>query len=215
MLFCSAPAAQRLEGSAAVERHHPTVLVVDDDAVIRQVLRAALEGAGHTVAEAPDGPAALARIGARGVDLVLLDLMLPGMDGREVCRQVRATARGLYLPIIMVTALGADEDRHAGFAAGADDYVAKPFKIDDMLDRVGVWLRMRERLRAAREQRFADTEAALLLARTPLQLLLNLTQILEGNRSAADLAHARVELDQALQAVTAQMDHLSGLLRDL
>jgi DNA-binding response OmpR family regulator len=197
-----------------VQPSQPTVLVVDDDAAIRHVLRTALEGTGHAVAEAPDGPAALARIGAGEIDLVLLDLMLPGLDGREVCRQVRASGRGLYLPIIMVTALGADDDRRAGFAAGADDYITKPFQLDDMLDRVGVWLRIRERLRQAREPRFADTEAALLPARTPLQVLLNLTRVLEAGASATDLARVRAELEQTVQAVSAQMDHLGQLLRD-
>ncbi|HEY7062930.1 MAG TPA: response regulator [Chloroflexota bacterium] len=191
------------------------VLVVDDDPAIREVLRGVLEEAGYRVDAAEDGPVALDRLSARGIDLVLLDLMLPGMDGREVCRQVRLRSRGLYLPIIMVTALAAPEQRHEGFLGGADDYVTKPFAIDDVLDRVGVWLRMRERLRVAAEQRYADTEAALVLARTPLQVLLNLVRAWEAQGAdTSELAPVRAELEQTVQAVAAQMDHLGRMLRD-
>jgi DNA-binding response OmpR family regulator len=196
-----------------VQPQQPVVLVVDDDAVIRELLRDPLEEAGHLVEEASDGSAALARISAGGVDLVLLDLMLPGFNGLEVCRQVRAAARGLYLPILMMTALGAEKDRRTGFAAGADDYVTKPFSLADVLDRVGVWLRMRERLRMAQEQRFADTEAALRLAQVPLQVLLNLTRVWQADASVADMAQVRMELEQSVQAVTAHMERLGALLR--
>jgi DNA-binding response OmpR family regulator len=189
------------------------VLVVDDDAVIRELLRDPLAEAGYVVDEAPDGRAALTRISAGGVDLVLLDLMLPELNGLEVCQQVRATARGLYLPIIMMTALGAAQDQRTGFAAGADDYVTKPFSLAEVLDRVGVWLRMRERLRVAEAQRLADTEGALLLAQTPLQVLLNLTRVLDADASAADLAQVRLELEQSVQAVAAQVERLGSLLR--
>ena len=196
-----------------MEPHKPTVLVVDDDAAIRGMLRDALEDSGHGVAEAPDGQAALKRIRADAVDLVLLDLMLPRLGGLEVCRRVRAQARGLYLPVIMMTGLGSDPERHAGFQVGADDYIVKPFSIADVLDRVGVWLRMRERLRVEREQRFAETEATLTLARVPLQALLNLTRVWETDLSAPDVAQSRAALQQAAQAVSAHLDGLNQLLR--
>jgi two-component system OmpR family response regulator len=189
------------------------VLVVDDDANIRNLLRDALQDAGHRITEAPDGAAALARLNAGGVDLVLLDLMLPDLNGLEVCRQVRVAAHQLYLPIIMITALGAEKDLHTGFAAGADDYVTKPFSLTDVCDRVGVWVRMRERLRVAQAERLAETEAALLLAQTPLQVLLNLTRAWEAHTSATDLARVRTELEQSVQAITVQMEHLGDLLR--
>ena len=197
-----------------MEPGSPTVLIVDDDPSICAVMRDVMEAAGHRVEVVHDGVTALARIRQGGVDLVLLDLMIPGIDGREVCRQVRAQVRGLYLPIIMVTALGQDEDRHAGFAAGADDYVTKPFTLDDLLDRVGVWLRMRERLRVTQQQRYADTEAALLLARTPLQMLVNLVRAWEAKPGeSSDVARVRAELEETAQAVSSQMDHLNRLLR--
>jgi len=196
-----------------VQPHQPTVLVVDDDVGIRDLLRDSLEHAGHRVAEAADGSAALAGIGAGGVDLVLLDLLMPGIDGLEVCRQARATGRGLYLPIIIMTALGTEKDLRTGFAAGADDYVTKPFSLADVLDRVGVWLRMRERLRLAEQQRLTETEAALQLARAPLQVLVNLARVWEAQASGAEVAEVRPELEQAVRTIIDEMERLSHLLR--
>src|SRR2546421_3383190 len=118
----------------------PVVLVVEDDATIREVVEALLESVGATVAAVADGRAALERIAAGGVDLVLLDLMLPDVNGLELCRRLRTYEDGAYLPIIMLTALSNEADRHAGFAAGADDYVAKPFEASELLDRVDVWV---------------------------------------------------------------------------
>ena len=198
-----------------MQAEHQTVLVVDDDPVISAMVQEILESVGHTVEAVHDGPAALARIREGGLDLVLLDLMMPGMDGREVCRQVRAQARGLYLPIIMLTALGRHDDQHAGFAAGADDYIVKPLTLDNLLDRVQVWLRMRRRLAAAAAQGYADTEAALQLARTPLQVLLNLVQVLEtAAPGGEDVGGVRAQLAETAQALQAQQEILRQLLQD-
>ena len=122
----------------------PVVLVVEDDLGTWNLLRDLLEPAGYAVESAPDGVSALARLAAGGVDLLLLDLMLPDLDGLELCRQVRASEAHARLPIIMLTALGSDAQRHAGFAAGADDYVTKPFNLQELLDRVAVWTRARQ-----------------------------------------------------------------------
>ena len=96
------------------------------------------------------------------MDLVLLDLMLPGVDGLELCRRARAATApdDVYLPIIMVTALASPADRRAGFAAGADDYVAKPFDADELLARAQVWLRVRAQAKASRGA-FLRQQAAL------------------------------------------------------
>ncbi len=138
----------------------PVVLVVDDEPSTRELLRDILEPEGYTVEEAADGLAAAARIAAGGLDCVLLDVMLPDVDGLELCREVRASEADEHLPIIMVTALGSDLQRHAGFAVGADDYVAKPFEVADLLDRVRVWTRtrLRERVRAAAQPPLAPVE---------------------------------------------------------
>jgi len=121
------------------------ILIVEDDPLIAEVLTSLLEAAGHRVEAAGDGASGLDRILAGGIDLVLLDLMLPEIDGLDLCRRVRARENVDYVPIIMLTALASDAQRHAGFAAGADDYLTKPCTLDELLDRVRVWLRTRQR----------------------------------------------------------------------
>lgn len=117
------------------------VLVVDDDARLADSLRRALSYEGHVVEVVADGPAALVAARDRPPDLVVLDVMLPGIDGVEVCRRLRA---GSDLPILMLTARDAISDRVAGLDAGADDYLVKPFAYDELLARVRALLRRRE-----------------------------------------------------------------------
>lgn len=114
------------------------VLVVDDDRTVAEVVTGYLDRAGYEVEQAEDGPAALERAGARWPDLVVLDLMLPGMDGLEVCRRLRA--RG-PVPVIMLTARGDEDDRILGLEIGADDYVTKPFSPRELVLRVESVLR--------------------------------------------------------------------------
>jgi CheY-like chemotaxis protein len=101
---------------------------------------------------------------------VLLDVMLPDVDGLELCRQVRASEADEHLPIIMLTALGSDLQRHAGFAVGADDYVTKPFQLAELLDRVRVWTRthLREQIRAAAQPPLQPVGATAAPAAPPL-----------------------------------------------
>ncbi len=115
------------------------VLVVEDDPAIRRGLVDALGFAGHAVREADDGLLALRLVEEAVPDLVLLDVMLPGADGFEVLARLRRTLPGL--PIIMVTARGAEEDRVTGLTNGADDYVVKPFSAKELLARVAAVLR--------------------------------------------------------------------------
>jgi DNA-binding response OmpR family regulator len=114
----------------------PTVLVVDDDATIRDMLSMLLTSEGYDPEAAPDAMSGLARIEQGGVDLVLLDLKLVGVDGLELCRRVRAAEHGEHLPIIALSGTVDDHWESASRAAGADDVVAKPFDIDVLLDRV-------------------------------------------------------------------------------
>src|SRR5690606_20936214 len=102
----------------------PRVLVVDDDATLTEVVAGYLDRAGFTVDRAADGPTALQRATAAPPDLVVLDLMLPGMDGLQVCRRLRQAGP---VPVVMLTARGDEEDRVLGLEVGADDYVTKPF----------------------------------------------------------------------------------------
>jgi two-component system phosphate regulon response regulator OmpR len=114
------------------------ILVVDDEARIRTMLRRYLEGEGFKVSEAADGGAMRAVFEAGPVDLVLLDLMMPGEDGLSLARYIRQQAQ---TPIIMLTGKGELIDRVAGLEAGADDYVAKPFHLREILARIRTVLR--------------------------------------------------------------------------
>lgn len=115
------------------------ILVVEDDHRIAASIKRALAYAGHTVSIVSDGNAALAAAAEIQPSLMLLDVMLPGMDGFEVCRRVRAA--GDNYPILMLTALDDVADRVEGLDAGADDYLAKPFAHDELLARVRALLR--------------------------------------------------------------------------
>ena len=115
------------------------VLVVDDDATVSDVVRRYLERAEFDVTLAADGPAALAAAGDQRPDLVVLDLMLPGMDGLDVCRRLRAEDPDL--PVVMLTALGEEADRVLGLSLGADDYITKPFSPRELVLRVQSVLR--------------------------------------------------------------------------
>jgi two-component system response regulator MprA len=131
----------------------PHVLVVDDDVPIAAALKRALHYEGYDVQVAEDGPAALAKAALRPPDLVILDVMLPGMDGVEVCRRLREEKD---VPIMMLTARDATGDRVRGLDSGADDYVLKPFAYEELLARVRALLR-----RAPKQHRrmaYADVE---------------------------------------------------------
>jgi DNA-binding response OmpR family regulator len=114
------------------------VLVVDDDLTVRDVVRRYLELGGHQVALADNGEDALRWIAEHEPDLVVLDLMLPGIDGLEVCRRLRERSA---IPVVMLTALGEEENRIAGLQLGADDYVTKPFSPRELALRVSSVLR--------------------------------------------------------------------------
>jgi DNA-binding response OmpR family regulator len=115
------------------------LLVIEDDRAIRRGLADALAFAGYDVTEASDGAAGLALALETAVDLVLLDVMMPRMDGFAVLRELRAARP--TLPVIMVTARGAEDDRVRGLTDGADDYVTKPFSAVELLARVSAVLR--------------------------------------------------------------------------
>ncbi|MFJ9808779.1 response regulator transcription factor [Streptomyces sp. NPDC101158] len=114
------------------------ILVVDDDPTVAEVVTGYLERTGFAVEHAADGHDALRRAGDRRPDLVVLDLMLPGLDGLEVCRRLRAAGP---VPVIMLTARGDEEDRITGLEVGADDYVTKPFSPRELVLRVESVLR--------------------------------------------------------------------------
>ncbi len=114
------------------------VLIVDDDAAIRELASLYLQKDGFDVIVAADGPAAIERIAAERPNLVVLDLMMPGMSGYDVCRQVRADSN---VPIVMLTARDDDVDKIVGLELGADDYLTKPFNPRELVARVKAVLR--------------------------------------------------------------------------
>ena len=137
------------------------ILIVEDDRDIAELLQRYLTRAGHVTDALADGSEALAFIRSRVPDLVILDLMLPGVDGLEVCRALRQGAATRGLPIIMLTARSEESDRIAGLDLGADDYVTKPFSPSELVARVGALLR--------RAQRWAESGSAV-LTYGPLEL---------------------------------------------
>src|SRR5207249_977670 len=115
------------------------ILVVDDDRAVREALGRALTYEGYEVEEADDGGAALAAVERRAPDAVVLDIAMPGVDGLAVCKRLRQA--GNRVPVLMLTARDAIGDRVAGLDAGADDYLPKPFALEELLARVRALLR--------------------------------------------------------------------------
>ncbi len=129
------------------------ILVIEDDPSIADLLRRGLIYEGYSVQVAGDGPAGLTAARDRLPDLVLLDLMLPGMDGLTVCARLRAASD---VPILILTAKDAVPDRVKGLDAGADDYVVKPFSFDELVARIRALLRRRQPASEQDVLRFAD-----------------------------------------------------------
>ena len=133
-----------------------TVLVVDDEPIVREVVVRYLEREGYRTLEAGDGDAARDALARTSPDLVVLDVMLPGTDGLELCRWIRSTSE---LPVIMLTARGEEADRIVGLELGADDYVTKPFSPRELAARVKSVLRRSDRSTSRRSAlEFGDVE---------------------------------------------------------
>src|SRR5215210_6040223 len=120
------------------------VLLVEDEAAIRELLRLHLSLAGFAIEEVGDGQAALERVRTTAFDLIVLDVMLPRIDGITLCRTIRAQGVNIATPILMLTALDTESDTVVGLESGADDYLTKPFGIRELMARVGAILRRHE-----------------------------------------------------------------------
>jgi len=165
------------------------ILVIDDDATVAEVVSRYLTRDGFTVEVVGDGCAGLDRALAEPPDLVVLDLMLPGLDGLEVCRRLRALAP---VPVIMLTARGHESDRVVGLELGADDYVAKPFSPKELVARVRAVLRR---------------------ARGPLAPLpLGQPLVFDDGELHVDVAAREARLDGAVVALTAREFELLAFL---
>ncbi len=126
-----------------------SILVVEDEQAIAEAVRARLVSEGYQVRVVHDGPQAIADVRAHRPDLVVLDLMLPGMDGLEVCREIQ---KDEWIPVLMLTARTDEADKVAGFAVGADDYLTKPFSLRELAARVRAIIRRMDRIQRSAPQ---------------------------------------------------------------
>lgn len=124
----------------------PRILVADDDAWILRMVTTVLEKRGYTVDTATDGQLAFKKAIESPPDLVITDVMMPGMDGWTLVKQLRSRPEFAFVPVIFLTALGSDDDRIRGFRLGADDYLPKPFRFEELDLRVAKTLKYRERV---------------------------------------------------------------------
>ncbi len=134
------------------------ILIVEDDRRIRDMLRRGLIFEGYTIETADDGEEALRKVREEMPDAVILDLMLPGIDGLEVCRRLRSATD---VPIVMLTARDSVSDRVTGLDAGADDYIVKPFAFDELLARLRALFRRQRQDSTADVLRYADLSLSL------------------------------------------------------
>jgi type IV pilus assembly protein PilB len=116
------------------------VLSIDDNPDIRDLIERSVEGAGYEVESAPDGPSGLARARSHPPALILLDVMMPGMDGYEVCRRLQADSELAHIPVVFLTALGDEQDKAKAFALGAVDYMVKPFRPAELVEVINTHL---------------------------------------------------------------------------
>jgi two-component system response regulator ResD len=172
----------------------PSVLVVDDDLTVAEVVVGYLERAGFVARHAADGESALASAAKDPPDLVILDLMLPGIDGLEVCRQLH---RASNVPVVMLTALGEEVDRVLGLEVGADDYVTKPFSPRELVLRVQSVLR-----------RNGEGDAA-----SMGQQSTEPTRLADGDIVLEVTAHRATKGKSPLNLTTREFDLLTFLLR--
>ncbi len=168
----------------------PTILLVDDEDAVRTVLAFPLERDGFTVVQAADGEEALRQFEAHSIDLVVLDIMLPRLDGLEVCKRLRATST---VPIIMLTARDDELDKVIGLELGADDYITKPFSIREFRSRVRALLRRSRTSQAAGEGQEERIEHEGLVIDVP-------RRVVEVRGEPAQLTYVEFELLRTLAA---------------
>jgi two-component system phosphate regulon response regulator PhoB len=135
---------------------NPRILIVEDEDALALLLRYNLEAAGYQVETVARGDEAEVRLHEGNPDLVILDWMIPGISGIELCRQLRSRPQTRQLPVIMLTARGEESERVRGLATGADDYVVKPFSVHELMARVGALLRRASPERVADILAFGD-----------------------------------------------------------
>jgi len=182
------------------------ILVVDDDRAVRESLRRSLQFNGYQVETAGDGMQALESVTAARPDAMVLDVMMPRLDGLEVCRRLRST--GDDLPILVLTARDAVSDRVSGLDAGADDYLPKPFALEELL------ARLRALLRRAAHDDDAATQSAAVLKFADLELDPSTRDVRRGDRSIS-LTRTEFALLELLLAHPRQVLTRSRILEDV
>jgi DNA-binding response OmpR family regulator len=189
------------------------ILAVDDDEGLLQLEKDMLERQGYTVMMAETGPKAIELAQKELPDLVLLDVMMPGMDGIEVCRQLRQDPRTEGILITFVTARGKLQDKEDGFSAGGDDYLVKPFSMRELVLRVHATLeragRIREQVEAEQSQRIVEEKRAAVVelagaaSHEMNQLLFAIRAYVRVLSSQMDKARVRDDLNQLEEALSA------------
>ncbi|MBF6590643.1 MAG: response regulator transcription factor [Ktedonobacterales bacterium] len=203
----SAPDDQPDDKSVADAAAPRRVLIVDDEPSIREVLTHYLTRVGYEVVQAADGPEALRLATARPPDLVVLDLMLPGLDGLEVCRRLRAWSA---VPIVMLTARGEQEDILRGFGLGADDYVTKPFSPREVVVRVQAIMRRIEATTVPAMALDGAVRFGSLVIQPPLRRAERDGQVLDLTAKEFDLLHFLTSHPNLVFTRQQLLDHVWG-----
>lgn len=181
----------------------PTILLVDDSAVNLGVVVEGLEGHGYDVLVALDGEEALQRIEVALPDLILLDVMMPGIDGFEVCRRLKAQAATRDIPVIFMTSLGSINDKVSGFEAGGVDYITKPLQVEEARARIDAHLRLRalqkalERKNVALQHEIGERKKAEAELQRNLSYIAELNEQLRLQTIQLEASHALVEQGEA------------------
>ncbi len=202
------------------------ILVVDDQEPNRLLLRDLLEAQGHVVTEAADGPEALERVREHPPDVVLLDVNMPGLDGFEVCRRLKADPRTAAIPVLLVTALAHREQRLEGIAAGANDYLTKPIDTADLVLRVRNAIGVRrlhvevetqyQRLQELEQQRDSLVHMLVHDLRSPLTAIrayLDLIRLDAGDNLSPDLTESINEASKTAARMTEMVSDLIDVSR--
>ena len=184
----------------------PRILIIDDDAAITELVRVNLELAGYDVSEASEGVRGQALAVQLQPDLIMLDLMLPWVDGLTLCQRLRRDERTEDIPILMLTALSQVQDKVEGFNAGADDYLTKPFEVQEMLARVRALLR--------RSDRAPQAKHGEILSYGPLTLIPERFEAVWFNRTVK-LTHLEFDLLHCLLQRHGQTVSPSDILREV
>lgn len=183
------------------------VLVVEDELDVAEVLRYNLERAQYRVLVVPDGQAAVQAVRAHAPSIMLLDIMLPELNGWEVCRIVRDSADGKNIPIIMLTALADEDSRVRGLSLGADDFIAKPFSVGELVQKVHRWTeRHRDAIRLHQRQQEQEVSMKYLVHE-----LKNTVNVIGGY---SELAGRRDNPQRYLKTISSAAAHADSLLND-